>query len=319
MEEFDELMVFLARAYGYKEPDWFQQHYGHIYQKNPASIKNSLIIKDSGRIVSHAGLFPLEVMVGKGSLKVGGIGGVATDPDCRGQGLMARLLKFAIEKMEKEAYAFSVLWGDRQRYGNFGWEGGGRRLLVSVNERSLTAGGVKEGDAVKYDGKEKDIEKIRTFHEREKFKVKRSEKTYHLLMEKSGVEVWLGKDSYMVLRGEGKFQDAVESGGDVFGFLSLALSIIKKKGLEGIRISRPYEENRMNREILRASVRWWQETLCSIRIINFSRTLEGFRKAMEGKAKDKVRWPKDEKELVQKMSLSDDNGVDFYIWSLDHV
>jgi len=317
IDEFDELITFLARAYGYAEADWFSRHYGHIYQKTPQYIKNSLIIKDNNRIVSHVGLFPLNVLVGKTILKVGGIGGVATDPDYRGQGLMGELLKFAIDRMEKERYAFSVLWGDRQRYGNFGWEFAGRRLSFTVTERSLTSYAIKKGNVRKYDGKEEDLEKIIAFHERERLKVKRSKKTYQLLMKKAGIEVWLGEKSYIVLRKEGKIQKAVETGGDPLEVLSLALTLIKQKRLEAIRISRPYEESDINREILAGSARWWVEMLCSIKIINFPRTLQGFQKAMQ--VKDKAKWPKDEKELVRKMALPDDNLFNFYIWSLDHV
>ena len=317
IDEFDELLAFLAKAYGYAEVDWFATHYGNIYQRDLQHIKNSLIIKDKDRIVSHVGLFPLDVLAGKGVFKVVGIGGVATDPAYRGQGLMGKLLKYAIDRMQKEEYAFSVLWGDRQRYGNFGWELGGRRLLFTVTSRSLASYGIKEGDIRQYDGKEKDLEKIITFHERERLKVKRSKKTYQFLMKKAGTQVWLSKDAYMVLSTGVKFKKAIETGGNPSGVLSLALTLIKEKGLEGIRISRPYEESGINREILNGSVRWWVESLCSIKIINFPKTLEGFQKAMQGK--DNLKWPENEKELVQKMSLPNNNLFNFYIWSLDHV
>ena len=54
--------------------DIISKHYGHIYQKNIENVKNNFIIKDNGRIVSHTGVFPLEVLVGRSILKVEGIG-----------------------------------------------------------------------------------------------------------------------------------------------------------------------------------------------------------------------------------------------------
>lgn len=319
LDEFDQLMTFLARAYGCDGADWFPKHYGHIYKREPENLKNSFIIKDKDRIVSHVGLFPLEVLVGTSVFKVGGIGGVGTDPDYRGHGLMRQLLEFVINKMEKEGYSFSVLWGDRQRYGNFGWEFGGRKLVININERSLAWKGVKEGEIRRYNGEAEILEKIIALHEPERLKVKRSREIYQLLMKKAGFEVWLGKESYIVLSGEGKIRDAVESGGDPLGILSLALRLIKGKGLEGIRISRPYEESGINRILLDASSGWCVEILCSIKIINFSRTIKGFQNAVQRRDRDKYSWPKDEEELLKKIIRLDNNLFDFYIWELDHV
>lgn len=321
IEEFDDLMTFLSRVYKYDEIDWFVRHYPHLYQRHAENLKNNFIIKDNGKIVSHVGFFPMEVLVGKSVFKAGGIGGVGTDPDYRRQGLMGKLLKFLTAKMEREGYAFSVLWGDRQRYGNFGWELGGRRLLIRVTERSLAWKGVKEDDIRRYDGKPEDLERIISMHEAERLKVKRTRDVYRLVMERAGNAVWLGKESYMVLSGGEKIQNAIESGGNSESILSLALSLIKNKELECITFSRPYEDSDINRTLLDASSGWWVEMLGSIKIINFPRTLEGFKEDMRGRGRDrdKLRWPANEKDLVRKMALPDDNLFNFYIWGLDCV
>jgi GNAT superfamily N-acetyltransferase len=318
LDEFNELMSFLARAYNYKK-NFFPRYYGHIYQKKPEKIKNSFIIKDKGRIVSHVGLFPLDVLVGRSVFKVGGIGGVATDPDYRGRGLMEKLLEFAIDRMEKEGYAFSVLWGDRQRYGNFGWELGGRRLSCTVTKRSLEWKGFEAGKIREYNGRPDDLEKIIALHERERFKVKRFGELYQLRMKKPGNQVWLGREAYLILSGKDKMRLAIESGGNPSAILSLALTLIKEKGLEGIRLSRPYECSGINRAILDAASKWTVETLCSIKIINFFGTLEGFKKEIRKDKVEKQKWPKNKKQLVERMNLPHDNLFNFYIWGLDHV
>lgn len=119
-KEFDKLMRSLERVYGHPK-GFFPLHYPTVWGRETADLENRFIIKEGGKIVSHVGLFPLKVKVGKEIAKVGGIGGVATLPEWRGKGLMTKLLNHTIKKMEKENYPFSVLWGDRQRYGNF-WE-----------------------------------------------------------------------------------------------------------------------------------------------------------------------------------------------------
>ena len=319
LDEFDELMAFLARTYGHDDVEYFPTHYPRLYRKEKENLKNSFIIKDNGRIVSHVGLFPLDVLVGKTILKAAGIGGVGTDPDYRGQGLMGKLINFAIDKMEKQKYAFSVLGGDRQRYGNFGWELGGRRLLFTVTLRSLMWEGIEAGETRKYNNQPQDLEKIMAFHEAERLKVKRSKNTYQLLMKKAGTEVWVGKESYIVLSGEGKIQNAIESGGSPSEILSLTLTLIKEKELDVIRIKRPYENSEINNALLDASSGWTVETLCSIKIVNFARTLEGFQKAAPQEHREKYRWPENEKQLVKKMALPDDNMFNFYIWECDQV
>lgn len=319
LDEFDELMAFLARTYGYDDVKYFPTHYPHLYRKEQKNLKNSFIIKDNGKIVSHTGLFPLDVLVGKTILKAGGIGGVSTDPDYRGQGLMRKLLNFTIDKMKQQEYAFSILWGDRQRYGNLGWELGGRRLLFTVTPRSLMWKEIEAGEMRRYDNQPDDLEKIMTFHEAERLKVKRSKNTYQLLMKKAGIQVWAGKESYIILSGEGKIQNAVESGGNPAGILSLTLTLIKEKKLDGIRISRPYENSEINNALLDASSGWAVETLCSIKIANFARTLEGFQQAAPQEHREKYRWPENEKQLVKKLALPNDNMFNFYIWRCDQV
>lgn len=319
LEEFEELMAFLARAYGYDEIDWFPKHYGHIYQKKSENIKNSLIIKDDGKIVSHVGLFPLEVMVGKSIFKVGGIGGVGTDPDYRGRGLMGKLIKLAIDRMESGGYTFSVLWGDRQRYANYGWEFGGRNLVIALNSRSLTREKIEPLNIRRYNGRQNDTEQIMAIHEKERLRVGRSVEKYKLLLEKEGYEVWLGKESYMILSGKGELRDAVESGGNPSEILSMANTFIKEMGVNEVRVFRPYEDSRINREIMGASFRWLVESLASVRVINFDKTLEGFKKAAQEEGRNRCSWPENEEELLRKMALPSDNLLDFYIWRLDYV
>ena len=66
------------------------------------------------------GIFPLTGVVGDAEIRIGGIGGVATLPEFRGKGYMSNLMECSIQKMTEDKYSISILWGDRQRYANFG-------------------------------------------------------------------------------------------------------------------------------------------------------------------------------------------------------
>lgn len=312
-DELNELVEFLARAYGYKS-DYFPRHYPHLYHRDMQKRRNNFVIRDGRRIVSHVGLFPMDILVGRTVFKVGGIGGVGTDPDYRGRGLMRRLLEFVIEVMQKQGYAFSVLWGDRQRYGNFGWELGGRKILFKLTERSLMWRRVKIDTPRRYIGTAEELDQIIGFHEKERLKVRRSRKVYQLLMERPGIEVWLGKKSYMVLR-DGN--SGIESGGSPSGILSLALGLIKEKGLEYLTVLRPYEYSGINKSLFEASSVWSIDVLCSIKVIDFYKTLEGFKDVMRYRRYPKL--PENEREMIERLVLPDITLFDFYIWELDQV
>jgi hypothetical protein len=80
------------------------------------------ILKKGGRFTAHAGVFPFTSCVEGRRMRVAGIGGVATDPSDRGQGYMRTLLDFVDKRVRSEGYALSILWGDRWRYNQFGYE-----------------------------------------------------------------------------------------------------------------------------------------------------------------------------------------------------
>jgi len=52
---------------------------------------------------------------------VGCVGTVCVHPDDRGKGYMKELMRRAIEDMQTQGFAYSVLWGLRQRYEYFGY------------------------------------------------------------------------------------------------------------------------------------------------------------------------------------------------------
>lgn len=217
----------------------------------------------------------MKIMVEDIVIEVGGIGGVATHPDYRRKGLMKNLLEFAISKMKERGCALSFLWGDRQRYGNFGWELGGRNLIITITLRSLLWQQVKPKIVKRYSDEE--LEKIIGIHEKEELKVKRSREVYSLLIQKADVETWVGESSYIILAGEGTTRQVIECGGDHLEVLSIFLWFMQEFKVEKLEVWRPYRYSRLNHTLIETSSHWHIEPLVSIKIINLNKTLEGFK------------------------------------------
>ena len=66
-------------------------------------------------------------------MKTRGIGNVAVHPYARGKGYMKKLMNMALDDMEKEGVALSVLGGRRQRYNFFSYDKLGQAVSMSFN------------------------------------------------------------------------------------------------------------------------------------------------------------------------------------------
>ncbi|WP_410512522.1 GNAT family N-acetyltransferase [Paenibacillus sp. BR2-3] len=80
-------------------------------------------IFDEGKLSAQLTLLPLQVYIQGRSLPMGGIAGVATWPENRRQGLVAKLLTHALEKMNESGQVLSFLHPFLiPFYRKFGWE-----------------------------------------------------------------------------------------------------------------------------------------------------------------------------------------------------
>ena len=277
--EYYQLMSFLEESYNHPE-NFFQSYYPQVWKKQTIQYENRYLIKKRNKIVSHVGLFPLIfVMDGKTEVKMGGIGGVATKPDYRGQGLMAKLLKYTIHKMEEKKNCLSILWGSRHRYGHFGWELSGREF-----EFVITKGTLERLDYLhliniwRYKGNKNDLEKIIQLHKKDPLRIKRTKSEYSQIFKKTHIETWLGKKghnrSYVVLDTDKK--SIVEFGGNSQIFLETILSILKKMNLEKITIKSPVYPSELVKTCYRIADDWTVRPFVNIKIINLKETIKSF-------------------------------------------
>lgn len=136
VEEFEDFMRYLERAFGHSV-DFFRRFGPHIYKPTPEVCAWGYVVEENGKIVSHVGVYPIEVVTADVPLKLGGIGGVSTAVEARGKGYMTQLLYHAIDEMRAQGYSASWLGGDRQRYNTFGWEGAALSYRLIFSTRSL--------------------------------------------------------------------------------------------------------------------------------------------------------------------------------------
>ncbi len=137
-DDFGEAMDFLnlvfSQASGAHD---FQKLLPRLYQPTQKSMECNFSIRKNGRIRSIVGLFTHEFQVGSKTLKVGGIGGVATHKDERKSGMMQRLMNACMEEMGSGGFHLSCLGGLRHRYRYFGYEKAGTMYCYSLNKKSI--------------------------------------------------------------------------------------------------------------------------------------------------------------------------------------
>lgn len=120
--EYPGFLKFLSHSYGFKDPRWFENDASYFFGTRPSQLKTKWALKSGGQFAAHVGIFPFEALVEGRTLKVAGIGAVATHPDHRGKGLMKRLMEHVLAGIEEEGYDLAILWGERDLYAPYGFE-----------------------------------------------------------------------------------------------------------------------------------------------------------------------------------------------------
>ncbi|MBN1935275.1 MAG: GNAT family N-acetyltransferase [Anaerolineae bacterium] len=199
LDEFDALMRFLERCFGHSK-GFFVRNLPHISRPDPEIADWSYVIEKDGQIVSHVGVYPIEVVTAGVRLKIGGIGGVSTCPEARGKGHMIRLLCHCIDEMRAQGYPLSWLGGDRQRYNGLGWERANPGYAPAWSRRSLDWLKVAPCE-VEEQFPQDAIEHIRRLQDQQPCHVIRSRLALQLSHPR--LRVWTAPDGYAIAEGEG--------------------------------------------------------------------------------------------------------------------
>lgn len=98
---------------------------------------NNVILKEDNTIKAAIGCYPLDVTAADRKLRCMGIGNVAVAKDSRRKGYMVELMNLALDIMKNEDFDYSLLGGQRQRYGYFGYEPIGSVQRFTINKGNI--------------------------------------------------------------------------------------------------------------------------------------------------------------------------------------
>jgi predicted acetyltransferase len=111
--------------------------YPHLY--NEVNVRNFRHMRVNGRVISNVSIYQANVQWGDAILKIGGIGGVATDPDYRKHGYAGTILEHCLAYMEDEGCDLSILWtGIPDYYRRWGWEHAGQDWVFFIDRTTIT-------------------------------------------------------------------------------------------------------------------------------------------------------------------------------------
>lgn len=129
-----------------------------LYGEPEKTVKDHILLENDGRL---KGLILPQTMIWKAGdreLLTGHIGTVCVSPDYRERGAMSRLMKIAVEELEKAGCVCIVLNGQRQRYEHYGFVPTGGKIQFVFRPAN-----VKEEQAEGYELREftqEDLEEI---------------------------------------------------------------------------------------------------------------------------------------------------------------
>jgi len=280
-EEWDEFLRFLELCYGHSR-DYFPRYLTQLYRAEDEALSSFLVLEKDRRIVSHVGLFPLEIVSFGTHVTVGGIGGVATLPEERGKGHMSRLLNHAAEIMRERGWPLSVLWGDRQRYHAFGWEIAGVKYSLYMTVRSFDrakvgAAKVRETsleEATPVVGRIQSILPLRV-----------NRKHTDLNLRKQGIRIWTSDEGYVLSSGEAGSPRILEVASPEKKEPELVRGVMERcYGDSASLYINAFDSERLGR-LLRATSEWTLVPEGQFRIIELAGLLESFERLLSERAK----------------------------------
>ena len=138
--EREEVLDLLGLCFGVR--GIFERYFDHDPAFRPENVRLAV---EAGRPVGCVQIFEKTIRLAGAEVPLGGIGSVATHPDCRGQGVATALLADADDRMRERGDALGLLFAARHRfYGIRGWVQVPMELLVvSQRGRVPAPGGVR--------------------------------------------------------------------------------------------------------------------------------------------------------------------------------
>ncbi len=283
--DYDDLIAFLNRVVRIR----MDRQYSHIYKPTRKDMSNNVIIRDGDRIVSCVGIFPMTLVCGDVRLSVGGIGGVSTEPRYRGQGLMTKLLNNSISMMRRRKYDISILWGDRQRYGRFGWENAGRQYAFNIDRRHVSPGKPRNAKIRRFSNSAADLREIARLHEERELRVLRPRGQLKSVLNRHTYNTWVsrkdGAFAYVTMKGKAKDRGLIDFGGDLSGLDDLLRFLFDEYKLENLRGTIAVSRSPYLPFIISRSSEWGVRFIGMVKILDLKSVLQKFAPQLENRCR----------------------------------
>jgi len=277
-DNYEKILRFLEDVYGHSY-NFFPFAYPHVWKKENTDFDNIFIIEKDGKICSLVRVFPITTIQNGISIKFGGIGSVSTDYNERGKGYMTILLNEAIKKMEKEEIPLSILWGDRHRYINFGYENAGKIITLSITPRGLEKTKINSVKTKRYLGEKNIFEKIIKTYNKKNYRIERDYNYFTEIYKKIRTATYYTeKDnefSYVVIDEVGSETKIYEYGGKPDLILGILKYFSERFGKNRFLIDFP-DFSEIPEIILASSSYWNISPAGMIKIISLRKTIETF-------------------------------------------
>jgi len=221
--------------------------YPHLYRESNAH--NLRHIRVNGRISSSVSIYPARVQWGEAILKVGGIGGVATDPSYRKQGYAGMVLEDCLRVMESEGYDLSLLWtGIPDYYRRWGWENAGEVWKFFIDRSTITyLPSAPSGEVLTSPTDARAIDAVQKLHTEARRGVVRDRELTEIMMStrtRHKIAVLLVNDNPFayIIHSFGEQADVKDFGGDPEGVLGLMRIVFGREGARAMHILTPAED-----------------------------------------------------------------------------
>jgi predicted N-acetyltransferase YhbS len=281
-EEWGDFMSLLEKSYGYG-PGWFMQHYGDLYDAERTPMDCFFVMEKNGSLVSHVGLFPIRITADGVEMEIGGIGGVATLPEERGQGHMHTLMEHVILHMQERKTPLSALWGVRQRYLPYGYENAGQRAVIGYSQASLLRNHIAPDATLRGVPPEDAAPQIRGLHDRQRFRAIRSQQ-HAARLRRPGLRIWVGDEGYLCATNKPEHlhvHEIVSPGGKETSMLLAAMQACSN---ENAQILRTGNDAAGVAGLLPCAESWTVQPEAMFRIMNCPALLSAFQPLLQARA-----------------------------------
>ena len=131
--ELDEIIEFATEVFNVDFPGLLPR----LYRKGATTGHDHFAVREEGKLAAAVISFPLDLTVAGHTFATNGVGTVSVAEECRGRGYMTDLLASCLNDAKERGAAISVLGGQRQRYGYYGYARVGEHVSFAVTRSSV--------------------------------------------------------------------------------------------------------------------------------------------------------------------------------------